>query len=142
MVTMGIDGISAIGKLRPQAVSYEFVMRGFWIVVKLFRVFGIRASDLLQKHHVCPDFTYCIPKLGQDELAVKKRKSLVNIDSQYLDAKAYGSGCNGFLRSGHYICIRAGGHRYGYDFTDTNKGFGYEHGQETLRKMKNITQYC
>lgn len=80
MVAFGVDRVSAIGVLGPDAVSQKLVVRAQWVVVVAFGVAAVAARDFLQKHHIGAHGAHRLAKLVENEPAVERSKALVDID--------------------------------------------------------------
>jgi hypothetical protein len=120
MVAVGVDGVAAIGELRPDGVGQEFVVRRFGVVVELVGVLGVGARDFLQEHHVGAHAAHGFAQFGQDELAVEEGKALVDVDREHLEGerglRAYGRqrGLGVCLHRGHVDLRACFGRRDGY----------------------------
>ena len=58
-------------------------MRRILVVVKLFSMLEVRATDLLQKNQISAHAAYRIAQLRQNELAIEKGKPFVDIDREH-----------------------------------------------------------
>ena len=90
VVPVGVNGVAAVGKLRPDGVGQEFVVRGFRVVVELVLVLDVVAGHFLQEHHVGADGAYRIAQFMQDELAVEEGKALVDVDREDFEGEVCG----------------------------------------------------
>ena len=106
VMPVGIDRVAAIGELLPDAVGQVFVMRRLGVVVELLAMLEVIARHLLQKHHIRAHDAHRVPQFGQDELAVEKSESLVDIDREHLEGNrrvacggcGHGHGAGGFTK--------------------------------------------
>ena len=103
MVAFGVDGVASVSKIGPDAVGQKLVMRRLRVILEFIPVRGVRAADFLQKDHICAHKPHGVAQLVQDEFAVEKSKTLVDVHGHHLDGQGGRSGLKrqfGFRRLG------------------------------------------
>jgi hypothetical protein len=78
-------------------------MRRLRVILEFIRVRCVRTADFLQKDHVCTHLPHGVAKFVQDEFAVEKSKTLVDVHGHHLDGQGGSSGLKrqfGFRRLG------------------------------------------
>jgi hypothetical protein len=84
VIPVGINSVTAIGELRPHAVSEKLVLWGLGPVWMALGVLLVTTVNLLEKHQVRVGGAHGLAQLGQDESAVELGEALVDIDRQHI----------------------------------------------------------
>ncbi len=83
VIACRVHRIAPVGKLRPERVGEELVLRHRRPVAVALGVMFVGAVDLLQEHHVGRHAAHGLTQLRQNETPIERREALVRVHGQH-----------------------------------------------------------